>query len=141
MKWEQKIVQQTIKMIAINAFIAWEMNQKKDNLERKDTFHGIQQFSNSLKNVQSNSNYIYNLNREILIYSGKLQEDSSEGGAVLGISEVPSSEVYVLRARASARKKKLIPFFNSGEGSRLRLEVRGHEQRQTIVTMLCVVWK
>ena len=108
-------------------------------MERKDTFQGIQQIRNSLSSVQSLADFFYDLSTEMLIYSETLQGELFEGGAVVRNTEVSSSEVAVLRAKASAGKKKRISFFNSQEGSILRLEVRGHEQRQQSRERYCAL--
>lgn len=70
--------------------------------------------------------------------SGNLEEDS-EIPERLDESVVSRTEMVHLKALAANRKRKRLVFFNSENGVKLRLAVRGHEQRQQVKVKYCVL--
>ena len=136
LKWEQKIVSQTLKTLAINAFIAWRMAEKESLLQSKEAFGSLEKFRASLNKVQSLADFIHDVSRELLAHAEILKRTDglSEEDETM---EVTADEIVHLRALAVSRKKKRIPFFNGSEGARLRLQVRGHEQKQQAQAKYC----
>ena len=130
LKWEQKIVSQTIKTLAVNSFIAWRISEKKGMLESKEAFHSLDYFRDSLNALESLADFVCNVSSELLTYADKLRRAEEAEVPDGDLPEVSPAEVIRLRALALGRKKKRLWFFNGPDGSKLRVSVRGHEVRQ-----------
>lgn len=59
-QWVQNIVSQIMKTIALNAFLGWQMHERRKLLESFSLFHSLDSYSNLLSTVQ--------LTRKLLIY-------------------------------------------------------------------------
>ena len=130
LRWEQKIVCQTMKTLAVNAFIAWRMSEKRSLLQSREEFHSLKYFRNSLNAAQSFAEFIYDTSTELLAYADELRRAEDANEAIECTDEVSPDEVVRLRTLALRRKKKRLWFFNGMDGIRLRTHVRGHEMRQ-----------
>lgn len=68
-KWEQKLVSQTIKTLAINAFITWRMFERQDLLESAETFCSLDSYRNVLNKVQATTDFMFHAATELLSYA------------------------------------------------------------------------
>ena len=75
LKWEQKVVTQIFKSLAVNAWLAWRQLQKEDLLKSKESFKGLDQFRHSLNNIESFADFVFELIPELLTYAEKLAKD------------------------------------------------------------------
>ena len=124
---------QTIKTLAVNAFIAWPMNERPQILTSKEDFGGIDHYRDVLNGVQSFADFVLDVSRELLIHAHQISMASRHtvgGQERNGDVDIPGAESASLRAMAGRRKNKRVAFFNSEDGIKLRLEVRPHNQRQ-----------
>jgi hypothetical protein len=133
-KWEQKTVSQTLKTLAVNAFIAWRFLQVKTHLETKESFRDLDHFRACLNSVQSLADFVLDTSKEMLIVADKREKESRAEQQNSGESQPPHSGLSLeeqsrLRAAATFRKRYRIPFFNSEDGVKLRLLVTGHDTR------------
>jgi hypothetical protein len=126
--WEQKIVSQTLKTLAVNAFHAWRMSQNEDLLQTIDAFCSLDHYRNGLNSVQSLADFVFDVAQELLAYADRLQQQ--EDPADLDIIEITDIEEARLLALARRRRGKRLIFFNSPDGIKLRLHVHPHNQRQ-----------
>ena len=144
LKWEQKVVTQTLKTLAVNAFVAWRMRQKKSLLENKESFQNLEYYRGCLNAVQSLADFVLDASRE-LIERADVREmeihrgvDASVTGGMIS-SDISGDEGARLRAEAKLRKRYRLPFFNSADGVKLRLLVAGHETRHSDSERYCAL--
>lgn len=128
LQWEQKLVSQTLKSIAVNAFIAWRMAQKKELLISKEAFGSLDSYRDALNHVQPLADFIFDASQELLIYANKLEK--SDASAQKDVPEVTGEENARLVALAHRRRGQRLRFFNTPDGVKLRLHVHPHNQRQ-----------
>jgi hypothetical protein len=74
MKWEQKIVTQTLKTLAVNGFIAWRIRQKKGMFENKESFIGFEHFRKCLNSVQAFAEFVLDAAKELNIRAEILEK-------------------------------------------------------------------
>jgi len=136
-QWEQKLVSQTIKTVAINAFIGWRIYERRGLLETSDMFGSLDSFRNQLNNVQATNSFMLDLSKELLSYAATLTLSNApqqlvdvEDGHNQQPSNIPKEEVRRLVRLAHDRKNKRLVFFNAADGLLLRIAVQGHEPRQ-----------
>lgn len=137
LKWEQKVVSQTIKTLAINSFLAWRMAQKKDMLGTKEVFQSLQYNRRTLNEVESLADFTYEMSRELLNYAKSLE--SSEVTETTNEDVVSGQDVQKLCRLAANRKRKRIRFFNGEDGLKLRLSVSGHVMKQQQHQQYCAL--
>lgn len=77
-EWEQKIVVQTLKKVAVNAFLAWRMFERQDLLENYRLFKSLDSFRNALKKVQSPGEFMFTISKDLLNYANKLRNEVDE---------------------------------------------------------------
>lgn len=133
--WEQKLLTQTLKCLVVNAFISWRMYERRDLLTESSSFGCLDRFRNSVNKVQSQPDFILDAALDLLSYAHQ-HDSSDQEESPIALSE---SETQRLVELASNRKKKRIFFFNSTEGSKLRLNVTGHTpvQKDCQYCVLC----
>lgn len=136
LKWEQKVVSQTIKTLAINAFIAWRMDQKKELLETKETFQSLNFYRRSLNEVESLADFTYEVSRELLNYAKSLE--TSEIVETPNDDVVSDQDLQRLCSLAARRKRKRLLFFNGADGVKLRLSA-GHVMKQQKQQQYCAL--
>ena len=93
-----------------------------------------------MNGVQSLADFIHDVSRELIAHAdnlGKQDLESSPGGEMESI--ITEKEAAKLREQARSRKNRRLLFFNDENGSRLRLVVRGHEQRQQKSERYCAL--
>lgn len=130
LKWEQKIVSQTFKTLAVNSFIAWRMTTRKDLLQSKETFQSVDCYRRNLNKIQSLADFVYDVSKELVLYSEKLKKEADSGGRdQIGAEAevVAGQEASRLHSMAIQRKRKRLLLFKGAEGIKLRMQVRGHE--------------
>ncbi|PXF43989.1 hypothetical protein BWQ96_06222 [Gracilariopsis chorda] len=121
MKWEQKVVTQTLKTLSVNAFISWRMSQKRDLLQSKETFRSLKSYRQALNGIQSLADFVHDASKELIFYAQSLgTEDNAE------TLEVPQDEIQRLHTLARTRKRRHLVFFNGPDGISLRLNVKNH---------------
>ena len=134
-KWEQKIVSQTIKTLAVNSFIAWRMTQKRNLLESRVSFQGLNSYRNSLNTLESLADFIYEASRELLNYAQFTE--TLEVNEVDNHTEISCENLQRLCRLAAARKGRRLLFFNASDGVILRLSVPGHVMNQQKEQQYC----
>ena len=137
-QWEQKIVSQMLKTIAINAFIAWRMNTREALLRTSETFRSLGHYRSTLNNLQSLRHFIFEVSKELLSYANTLRDNGDEDLEPKTV--LSDGESTRLQTLAMRRKEKRLFFFNSDDGVKFRLAVKDHEQRQLRgVTVHCAL--
>lgn len=63
------MLSQTLKSIAINAFIAWRMNTEEHLLRSSDSFRGLDQYRRALHRVQLLGDFVLDVSKELLAYA------------------------------------------------------------------------
>lgn len=58
MQWEQKLICQVLKTMAINAFIAWKVTERRDLLQSNNKFRSFDAYRNNLNKMQSTANFM-----------------------------------------------------------------------------------
>lgn len=69
LSWEQKIVSQGLKTVAINGFSAWRIYERRDILESDLAFKSIESWINALKKVQSTADFMIDAALDLLIHA------------------------------------------------------------------------
>lgn len=128
---EQKVVSQTLKGIAINAFIAWGMNTKENLLRSSDSFRGLDQHRRALNRVQSFGDLVLDVSKELLTFAKSRTPDSSHRESDNVQINVSHSEAIRLEKRVVQRKGKIILFFNSGDDLKLGFKSGMHIAEHT----------
>jgi hypothetical protein len=130
-QWEQNIVTQTFKTLAVNSFVAYRLQLKADLLRSSEEFRSISAFRASMNSIQSLSDFIYDVSPDLLSHAEKLQKESREG-MILNTSEgaghdcISNVDIARLSARALSRKRRRMQYFNEDEGRILRLSSIPH---------------
>jgi YqaJ-like viral recombinase domain len=144
LKWEQKVVTQTIKTLAVNSFVAWRMRQKRSLLESKESFQNVEYYRGCLNAVQSLADFVLDASKELAQRADTLERDrrdevdSNERGRLNSV-EVSDDEALRLRAEARLKKRYRLSFFNSADGIKLRFSVTGHDTRQADYERYCAL--
>jgi hypothetical protein len=74
MKWEQKSFTQTLKTLAVNAFIKRRIGQNKGMLENKESFIGLEHVLKCLKSLQSLADFVLDAAKELNIRAELLEK-------------------------------------------------------------------
>ncbi|PXF43106.1 hypothetical protein BWQ96_07140 [Gracilariopsis chorda] len=134
MKWEQKVVTQTLKTLSVNAFISWRMSQKRDLLQSKETFRSLKSYRQALNGIQSLAEFVHDASKELIVYAQSLgTEDNAE------TLEVHQDEIQRLHTLARTRKRRRLVFFNGPDGISLRLNVKNHILKQQKGQQYCAL--
>ncbi|PXF43292.1 hypothetical protein BWQ96_06931 [Gracilariopsis chorda] len=134
MKWEQKVVTQTLKTLSVNAFISWRMSQKRDLLQSKETFRSLKSYRQALNGIQSLADFVHDASKELIVYAQSLgTEDNAE------TLEVHQDEIQRLHTLARTRKRRRFVFFNGPDGISLRLNVKNHILKQQKGQQYCAL--
>lgn len=140
LKWEQKLVSQTFKTVAINAFIGWRMSEKAQLLEDKVQFGTLDSYRDALNSVESLADFIYVASRELLAYAENLSKLDGTGTELENNDpEIGAQEATDLIRMAASRKKKRLHFFNSANGIKLRMQVRDHFILTSAIPKDCIL--
>ena len=105
-------------------------------MQTKEAFQSLEKFRAGLNRVQSLADFVHDVSRELLAYAEELRRTDALAETD-DTAEVTAEESVHLRALAVTRKKKRLVFFNGTDGARLRLQVRGHEQKQQREAKYC----
>lgn len=129
LNWEQKIVSQTLKNLAVNAFIAWRMRQRSDLLESMDKFGGVDKFRTALNKVQSLGDFIFEVCPELLRHADRIatERDASETPNAETVDTDNATGARLLKL-AKQRKANRVDFFNTEDGMTIRLAMQPHLQ-------------
>ena len=113
-KWEQKVVWQTLKTLAINAFIGWRMFQRENLLESSDTLHSLYHYGNLLIKVQSTADFMFDVLLELLNHAANIVLENHHETSVMELGDgVSSTEVERLTSLAINRKRNRIHFLTA----------------------------
>lgn len=126
MQWEQKLICQVLKTVAINAFIAWRVFERRDLLQSTSEFRSLDAYRNNLNKVQSTADFMLDAALDLLYNAqtwGMTNVETEE-------HRILPEEQRALVALAAGRKRRRLDFFNSDKGVRLRLHVPGHVPKQ-----------
>jgi hypothetical protein len=109
-KWEQKLVTQTFKTLAVNAFVSYRLHQKVDLLQSQETFRGISAFRGAMNSVQSLGDFIYDVSPDLLAHSDRLGQEARAREVATGSAGDPedalsNAEVARLSSLASSSKR------------------------------------
>ena len=110
LRWEQKLVIQTLKTLAVNAFTSYRLQCKAHLLESRDAFGGMKRFRDFLNTVQSLADFIYDVSGELLQHADGLQVSS----AVPDVMNAPAgniSKACLSRLSSLAKSRKRRRFF------------------------------
>lgn len=88
MRWEQKLITQTLETLSINSFVAWLLVEtcRTDNVYE---FKPLQAFRSKLSSLESFADYFGAVSRELLGYKDLLQTQS---GARLYLTNVTDAD-------------------------------------------------
>jgi hypothetical protein len=143
-QWEQKLVTQTFKTLAVNSFVAYRLRLKADLLRSREDFRSISAFQASMNSIQSLSDFIYDVSPDLLAHADKLQKEAREGmifntfgGA--GHDSLSNVDIARLSARALSRKRRRMQYFNDDEGRSPRLSSIPHIPNQTSIPLYCAL--
>lgn len=128
LKWEQKIVSQTLKTVAINAFLAWRMFKRQEILQSDTELKSLESFRNSLNRVQATADFMSDIATDLLNYASTLHDDENRNEDLP--EGITGTEKETLISMAKVRKRKRLGFFNSSKSVKLRLSVYGHQPKQ-----------
>ena len=96
-RWEQKIFCHILKNIAINAFVAWCLTEKKGMLRSKELFHNLNYFRNLLNIVGSLADFMYDISTKLLAYADELRKAEDESDIGEEFPDICPEEVVRLR--------------------------------------------
>ena len=108
-KWEQKLISQTIKTLAINEFIAWRIFQRRDLFEDRASFRSLDSYRIALNKVQAMAEFIHDVAIELLSYADKIQESRNKSEDQ-ELGEVNSEDATQLRNLALNRRSNRLIF-------------------------------
>lgn len=135
--WEQKIVSQTLKTLAVNALIAWRMAKPEDLLCSKAHFGSLEQYRDAVNSVQALADFVFDVSKELLAHADKLERDQDDHS---GDTEAIGDEESARLQQIVRRQGKRLLFFNSADGVKLRLGVRTYQQKHLPgVTVWCTL--
>lgn len=124
LKWEQKIVSQVFKTLAVNSFIAWRIWERKDLLKDVESFKSLDKFRNAVNKVSSTAEFMIDVSVELLTFAQTINPNRKR-------TEEPAVGSFAQEQRliekARGRKQKRLVFFNSEDGRKLRLDVKMHD--------------
>jgi hypothetical protein len=145
-QWEQKLVTQTFKTLAVNAFVGYRLHCKGDLLQSREAFRGINSFRAAMNSMQSLADFIYDVSPNLLSHADRLEKEArarerEAAAASSALNEEILSDAAVARlsAQASLRKRRRLDFFNDDDGKRLRLAKVPHLQNQTATPQYCAL--
>lgn len=118
--WEQKIVTQCLKTLAINAFVAYRMNECKEYLQSKETFRTLTYFRGKMNKVNSLSDFTIAAAEELLDVANHLDLMPHAATIATAHHVVGVGEKNRLIALARTRQRNKLAFFNSCDGIALR---------------------
>lgn len=150
--WEQKIVSQTLKTLAVNAFVAYRMTARRDAVQSKESFGTLLTYRNRLNKVRAScqpmfcislilivvrvqveslGDFIADVVPELLTYAKQLEQrrvqlDDESFEQRASVRRDSSSDVRELIRKAMARKSQRLVWFQSPEGISLRLLYDNH---------------
>lgn len=131
LKWEPKIVSQLIKTVCVNAFISWRLHERRDLLESADKYKSLDGFRHMVNKVQSTADFMFDAAMDLLIHANSLLSiPCTEDPNIETDVALNSSEQQALVQQAAKRKHNRLQFFNSPDGTTLRINVTGHAPRQ-----------
>lgn len=136
-KWEQKIVGQTFKTLFVNAFIAYRMHERRDVIEDPMRFQDIHSFRRCLNKVESLSDFCLEACSDLLRFAHSLQSSTENTHEDETFELVVGSEAHRLKLLAKSWKRNRLRLFNSTDGTKLRLHVPEHYQKQVRVVQWC----
>lgn len=131
-KWEQKVVSQVLKTVAINGFFLWRIFQRRDLLESARSFKSLEKYRYQLNKVQGTADFMFDVSQELLSYAATLQIEKQDDFTLEEVSD--PSEIRRLCDLAKHRKRNRLTFFNNEDGTKLRLGVNGHDLKQAKVS-------
>lgn len=137
LKWEQKIVSQVLKTLAVNSFVGWRMAERGDLIESSAAFRSLDDYRHSLNCVQSLADFTFDLSKELLVYADDLTrpdvDDDGSGTETVenSLTGLSPEAIQDLKRRAESCKRGRIPFFNTEDMTKLRLQVLGHNPKQS----------
>lgn len=140
LKWEQKITSQVLKTVIVNSFIIWRMAQREDALESRESFKDLDKYRHLLNNVESLGSFVLSFAEEILTMADIYESGVKCGGHNMKLNDPDDTGIEqellpddpcakLLHEKALKRRGKRLHFFNTSEGTKLRLGVAGHNQR------------
>lgn len=95
----------------------------------KEEFGDLDHFRDSLNKVQSFADFLFDVSRELLVYADTLSMDNTAPDVEK--PAVTDREAARLQAIKKRRRGQRLKFFNTADGTKLRLEVKPHQQRQS----------
>ena len=135
-KWEQKIVTQVFKSIAVNAWVAWRQLAKEELLKSQESFKGLDAYRNALNKVESLAEFIFELTPELLTYAEHLNKNVNSNPSRQErrrVDKLRKPQIQRLIRKAKQRYRYRLKFFNGGDGVTLRLKLKGHDHHSTEV--------
>ena len=141
LRWEQKLVIQTIKTLAVNAFTSYRLQCKSKYLGSQEDFGSLNSFRASLNSVQSLADFIFDVSEEILEHADILQRASTRDASMShALTDSMSGAVTSrLSSLGKSRKRKRLLFFNEEDGINLRIRSSPHRQKQVKEHLYCAL--
>ena len=149
LRWEQKMVTQTLKTLLTNGFICWRICTIYDISNSDDVFGSLLSFRNKLNHLEPFGDYVNHTCRELFTYADKLeriQTNLASNNIVTSTSSsnptssvLEDSEIARLRLLGSKQKKRRLRFFNGDDGKRLRLECGTHVPKSSPPPRWCAL--
>lgn len=76
--WEQKLVVQTLKIVFVNAFIAWRMLERVYVLKSAPTFQTLNRYRHILNKVQSFGEFLLNVSIGLLDHTSRVSDNDDQ---------------------------------------------------------------
>jgi hypothetical protein len=127
------------RLLLSNAFIAWRIAERSDLLQSASSYETLDKFRHNINNVQPQSEFVWDIARELLTYADKVARLEEAQIRHLGATALTELEKIRLRNLAKNTKRRRLSFFNTQDGKRLRLDVPQHEQIQQQKSQWCAL--
>lgn len=111
LRWEQKLVFQTLKTVVVNVFVGWQILTRSDVLESAETFRSLHRYRTILNKLQSFGDFVFDLPIQLLRHASRVVNNDEHLEVEVDATKPSAEEASRLLELARKKQRNSTAFF------------------------------